>query len=86
MISRISMSKTEKDTFKHGPCLLCGGTTQPFADLIGHIREMHSTAHVTSATHVVCSLYPLIMYESISFSLKDSISRIVNHLLCQFTL
>lgn len=47
MISRI-MNKTEKDTFKRGPCLLCGGTTQPFADLIGHIREIHSTAHGTA--------------------------------------
>ncbi|MGH9925394.1 MAG: hypothetical protein ACRD5J_11705 [Nitrososphaeraceae archaeon] len=42
------MSKTERDKFKRGPCLLCGGTTQPFADLIGHIREMHSTTHGTA--------------------------------------
>ncbi|MGH9924260.1 MAG: hypothetical protein ACRD8Z_28200 [Nitrososphaeraceae archaeon] len=42
------MNKTERDVFKRGPCLLCGGTTQPFADLIGHIREMHSTAHGTA--------------------------------------
>lgn len=42
------MSKIERDEFKRGPCLLCGGTTQPFADLIGHIREMHSTAHGTA--------------------------------------
>jgi hypothetical protein len=48
MIARVSMSKTERDEFKRGPCLLCGGTTQPFADLIGHIREMHSTVHGTA--------------------------------------
>jgi hypothetical protein len=38
----------EKDGTKRGPCLLCGGTTQPFSDLIGHIREMHTTAHGTA--------------------------------------
>ena len=25
-----------------------GGTTQPFSDLIGHIREMHITTHGTA--------------------------------------
>jgi hypothetical protein len=42
------MNKSKEEDFKRGPCLLCGGTTQPFADLIGHIREMHTTVHGTA--------------------------------------
>jgi hypothetical protein len=42
------MSEIQKDGSKRGPCLLCGGATQPFSDLMGHIREMHSTAHGTA--------------------------------------
>jgi len=42
------MNNTKEEDFKRGLCLLCGGASQPFADLIGHIREMHSTAHGTA--------------------------------------
>ena len=42
------MSETEKAESKRGPCMVCVGTTLTFADLIGHIREMHSTAHGTA--------------------------------------
>jgi hypothetical protein len=42
------MSDIKEDGSKRGPCLLCGGATQPFSDLIGHIREMHTTAHGTA--------------------------------------
>ena len=42
------MSGTDKDGNKRGPCLLCGGRTQPFSDLIGHFREMHTTTHGTA--------------------------------------
>lgn len=47
-MTRVDMNKSKGDQFKRGSCLLCGGTTQPFADLIGHIRELHSTAHGTA--------------------------------------
>ena len=42
------MGDIRNDGFKRGPCLLCGGATQLFSDLIGHIREMHTTTHGTA--------------------------------------
>lgn len=42
------MSKIEETGSKRGPCLLCGGAAHPFSDLIGHIREMHTTTHGTA--------------------------------------
>jgi len=42
------MGDIRNDWSKRGPCLLCGGATQPFSDLIGHIREMRTTTHGTA--------------------------------------
>jgi hypothetical protein len=42
------INKINNDGSKRGSCLLCGGVTQSFSDLIGHIREMHTTTHRTA--------------------------------------
>jgi hypothetical protein len=42
------MSEIKNNGSKRGTCLLCGDVTQPFSDLIGYIRKMHSATHRTA--------------------------------------